>query len=155
MVTTTTLVRPEIPMTPDARSTPTDSALLRERYGAPRRWSRPVAIVLVSLLALAGLAWVLWAAAARSSPAVSAQLRSYEVESEHLTSVVVIVARRDGDPVRCEVYAQAADHSVVGEQTFDVSAGEPGTLTVQHDIPTEREAVAGVLRTCAVAGSVP
>jgi hypothetical protein len=146
MVTTTTYVRPQIPMTPH-------SNLLRERYGVPRRWSRAVTIALVSLLAVAGLAWVLWAAAAQSAPPVSAQLQGYEVESEHRTSVVVTVARRHGDPVRCEVYAQAADYSVVGEQTFEIPAGDPGTVTVEHDIPTEREAVQGLLRSCTVSGS--
>ena len=134
---------------------PGDSALLEERYGAPRRWSRPVAIALVSVLAVVGLAWVLWAAAVQSSPPVSAQLRGYEVESEHRISVFVTVTRRHGDPVRCEVYAQAADQSIVGEQTFDLPAGDPGTVTVERAIPTEREAVAGVLRSCAVAGSAP
>jgi hypothetical protein len=153
MVTTTTEVRPEIPMTPSRPTTPAQSALFRERYGAPRPWSRPVTIGLVLLLAVAGLAWLLWAAAAQSSSPVSAQLQGYEVESEHLVSVTVTVARRHGDPVRCEVYAQAADRSIVGEQTFEIPAGNPGIVTVEHDIPTEREAVEGVLRGCTVSGA--
>jgi hypothetical protein len=114
-----------------------------------------VAITLVSLLAAAGVAWVLWAAAAQSSPPVSPQLQGYDVESEHRISVVVTVARREGDAVQCEVYALAADHSVVGEQSFQIPAGDPGTVTVEHDIPTEREAVQGVLRSCTVSGSAP
>jgi len=130
-----------------------DSALLRERYGAPARWSRPLGVAVVSALALAGLAWLLWAAAAGSSPAVSAQLQTFEVTSEHQTSVTLTVVRRDGDPVRCEVYALAADYSVVGERAFVIPAGEAGAVTVEEHITTEREAVNARLRSCEVAAS--
>ncbi|MDQ3166602.1 MAG: DUF4307 domain-containing protein [Actinomycetota bacterium] len=107
----------------------------------------------VALVAVAGLGWLLWTATALSSPPVSAQLRGFAIESEHLTSVTITVLRRQGDAVRCHVYAQAIDHATVGERSFDIPAGEAGTITVEQDIVTERAAVSGVLRSCEVAGS--
>ena len=132
---------------------PDEAALLRERYGTRPRWSRPVGVALVSVVALVGLAWLIWAALAGSSPAVSAQVRGFEVTSEHRISVTLTVVRRDGDPVRCEVYAQASDYSVVGERTFQIPAGEAGSVTVDETITTERQAVNARLRGCEVVPS--
>lgn len=136
-----------------SRSRPTQEAspLRAERYGAPPRWSRPVTVAAVALLAAAALAWLLWAAVAQSSPAVSARLESFEAQPEHRMTVTVAVLRRQGDPVRCEVYAEAADHVVVGELGFDVPGGAAGTVTVTRHIETERAATTAVLRTCEVA----
>ena len=61
--------------------------------------------------------------------------------------------RRNYDPKLCEVYAQAPDHSVVGERTVEVPAGETGVVTVEAQITTERQAVTALLRSCEVAGS--
>ena len=130
-----------------------EATLLRERYGAPPRWSRPVAIALVSVVALVGLAWLLWAALAGSSPLVSAQVQRFEVASEHRISVTLTVERREPEAVRCEVYAQASDHSVVGERTFEIPAGGASRVTVEKTITTEREAVNALLRGCEVAPS--
>ncbi len=127
--------------------------LLAERYGAPPRWSRPVLLTAVALLAAVALAWLLWAAATQSSPAVSAQLESFQVRSEHRMTVTVVVLRRQGDPVRCEVYAEAADLVVVGELGFDVPGGAAGTVTVTRHIETERAATTAVLRACEVSAT--
>ncbi|HYJ70449.1 MAG TPA: DUF4307 domain-containing protein [Nocardioidaceae bacterium] len=125
--------------------------MLEERYGAPRRWSRLVIVVVVALLVTAGVAWVIWAGLEQSNPAVSAQVRTFEVRNAHQTDVTLVVDRRDGDAVQCSVYAQSDDHSVVGERTIDVPAGDPGTTTVNLTIETDRRAVNGVLDSCEVA----
>jgi len=103
----------------------------------------------VAVVGVAALAWVIWAAA--SSPtAVVGQLQGWQIESGSRVKVTVTVTRRNGDAVRCQVYAQAADRTTVGESTFNLSAGEPGTVTVDHRITTERPAISGALRTCEV-----
>jgi hypothetical protein len=125
--------------------------LLEERYGTPRRWSRLVIVVVAALLATAGVAWVIWAGLEQSNPAVSAQVRTFEVQNAHRTNVTLVIDRSDGDAVRCSVYAQSQDHAVVGERTIEVPAGDPGTTTVPVAITTERRAVNGVLDSCEVA----
>jgi hypothetical protein len=125
--------------------------MLEERYGAPRRWSRLIIVVIVALLVTAGVAWVIWAGLDQSNPAVSAQVRTFEVQNAHQTDVTLVIDRSDGDAVRCSVYAQSEDHAVVGERTIEVPAGDPGTTTVPVTIETERRAVNGVLDSCEVA----
>jgi hypothetical protein len=125
--------------------------LLEERYGAPRRWSRLVIVVVVALLATAGVTWVIWAGLEQSNPAVSAQVRTFEVQNAHTTDLTLVIDRSEGDAVQCSVYAQSEDHTVVGERTIDVPAGDPGTTTVPVTIKTESRAVNGVLDSCEVA----
>ena len=42
--------------------------------------------------------------------------------------------------------AQAADHSVVGERTVELPAGDAAPTRPEIDVETEREAVTGVLK---------
>jgi Domain of unknown function (DUF4307) len=124
--------------------------VLEERYGTPPRWSRLIAVVVVALLATAGVAWVIWAGLAASNPPVSAQMQTYEVRNQHATDVTLVIDRSDGDAVQCGVYAQSEDGTIVGESTIDVPAGDPGTTSVDASITTERSAVSAALRTCEV-----
>lgn len=128
----------------------TSTSLLEERYGRSRRVSRPVRIALVAVLAAVGTGWVLWAAAHFSYPPVSAQVRAFTVESDHAVTVTLSVARRGSPPVRCDVYAEAADSTVVGERTVEIPAGGDETVTLTRRITTERAAVSARLRGCAV-----
>lgn len=127
--------------------------VLEERYGKPPRWSRLIAVVVVALLATAGVAWVIWAGLAHSSPPVSAQMRSYEVRNAHETDITLMVDRRDGDAVECVVYAQSENRSIVGESTIVIPAGDPGTTTAEATVTTERRAVSGALQSCEVTDS--
>jgi hypothetical protein len=127
--------------------------MLEERYGKPPAWSRLIAVVIAALLVTAGVAWVIWAGLAHSSPPVSAQLRTYEVRNAHATDVTLVIERSDGDAVVCRVYAQSENRTIVGERTIDVPAGDPGTTTVEATIETERRAVSGALESCEVTGS--
>jgi hypothetical protein len=124
--------------------------MLEERYGMRPQWSRLIAVVVVALLATAGVAWVIWAGLAHSNPPVSAQLQAYEVRNPHAVDVTLVIDRRDGDAVQCVVYAQSENHAIVGERTINVSAGDAGTTTVDATITTERRAVTGVLDSCEV-----
>lgn len=121
---------------------------LNSRYGSRQRprWFWPaIAAVGISL----GVAFAAWVGFQKDP--VSAQLWGYEVISDSQVTVSLDVVRPDPLAVECTVYAQAADHSIVGEKTVDLPASEEEELRVTIDIETERRAVNGVLRTCVAA----
>lgn len=115
------------------------------RYGrrTPRRWLLPAAAAL-GICAL--VSWAAWAAF-QPRP-VGAVLWGYDVVDEHHVRVTVDVHRPRPLAVRCTVYAQAADHAVVGERTVVVPADEREDTRVRVLVTTERRAVNGVLRGC-------
>lgn len=119
---------------------------LDARYGrrrGARRWVWPiVAVVGIS----AGVAFAAWVAF-QPRP-VNAVLWGYEVLSDHRVRVTLDVHRPEPRPVECTVFAQAQDHSVVGERTVVVPAGTTKNMRVKAVITTERRAVNGVLRGC-------
>jgi hypothetical protein len=133
-------------------SSPTPD-LLAERYG--RRGTSPVrravALAVAATLAVAAIGWAVWVGV-DSSPDVTGQLRGYSVTSDTTTEVTVLIDRRNGSAVECDVYAQAADHSRVGERLVTVPAGDAGTVTVTVTITTQRRAVNGVVGDCATVG---
>jgi hypothetical protein len=120
---------------------------LDERYGrrTRRRWLWPAVTAVGVLL---GVAWAAWVAL--DTDPVSGEVHGYTVESD--TRIVATIDVRRPDPVaaRCTVYAQALDHSVVGERTVDVPPGTRQRTRVEVPITTERTAVTAVLRTCQV-----
>ena len=129
---------------------PTTDDLLAQRYGRTGRTDRrPWVLAAVLLLAAVGLAWVGWTGWSNANREATGQLRGYVVSSDTTTEVTVVVDRRTGTAVECDVFAQAADHSRVGELVFRVPAGEPGALVVTETITTQRRAVNGVLGACA------
>jgi hypothetical protein len=130
----------------------TPAEVLAERYGrAPAPERRRLLVVLGALLAVAGIGWVVWSGWSHSYQEVDGELRGYSVVSDTETEVSVLVDRRTGTAVECEVYAQADDHSRVGELVLEVPAGDPGQLVVTESITTQRRAVNGVLGTCRAA----
>ena len=120
-----------------------------ERYGRPRQGGRTAVVAVSALLALAGLTWLGWAATS-STPGVDAAVSAYEVVSDARTEVTLQVRRRETGAVRCEVYAQAEDTTIVGERTVTLAASGPGTVTTTVRIATERRATTAVVRTCAL-----
>jgi hypothetical protein len=130
---------------------PTSSTddLLAQRYGRPggtRR--RPLAVALVTVLAIASVVWVGWSAWSHSNHDATGHLLSYTVTSDTTTEVSVQIDRRTGAAVECDVYAQAADHSRVGERLLLIPEGEPGQLQLTETITTQRRAVNGVFGSC-------
>lgn len=127
--------------------------LLAERYGraGTSRARRLLTLAATGALAVAGVGWVVWAGI-DSTQEVTGQLRSYSVTSDTSTEVTVLVDRQSGEAVECEVYAQASDHSRVGERMLRIPAGEAGTAVVTVTITTQRRAVNGVLGACATVG---
>jgi hypothetical protein len=118
---------------------------LSDRYGArglPRWWWPVVAAVGVTIGVLAA-AWV----AFQPRP-VTAQVYGYDVVDDHHVAITLMVHRPEPVSVRCTVYAQADDHSNVGEKTVTVPAGDRENTRVTIALDTERRAVTGVLRRC-------
>lgn len=118
---------------------------LNTRYGSRQRprWFWPAVAAVGITLGVAFAAWVGF----QKDP-VTGRLWGYEVMSDTQTSVKLDVIRPDPLAVTCTVYAQAEDHSIVGEKTVDVPASDREKVRVLIDIETERRAVTGVLRTC-------
>lgn len=119
-----------------------------ERYGAPRPWMRPLVVTVTVVLAVLGGAWVVWAGLEHASPAVSAQLRTFEVLDERTVTATIVVEREPGVSVVCLLEAQAADHFVVGERRLVIPAGRRDTVSRIVRITTERQATNAVLDSC-------
>jgi len=118
---------------------------LSSRYGSRQRprWFWPAIAAVGITLGVAFAAWVGF----QKDP-VTGRLWGYDVISDTRVTVTLDVVRPDPLDVTCTVYAQADDHSIVGEKTVDVPASEREKVRVDIDIETERRAVTGVLRTC-------
>ena len=118
---------------------------LSDRYGTGGRprWLWP-AIAAVGVLI--GIAWAAWVGF-QPKP-VSAQLYGYDIVDDHRVNITLDVHRPDPLAVTCTVYAQAEDHSIVGEKTVRVPADDRENARVRISLETERRAVTGVLRTC-------
>ncbi len=119
---------------------------LQQRYGrtARPRWFWPTIAAIGVTLGVAFAAWVGF----QEDP-VSARVYSYDIASDNQVTVSLDVVRPDPLDVRCTVFAQALDHSIVGEKTVDVAGSANEVERIEIDIQTERRAVTGTLRTCA------
>ena len=114
---------------------------LATRYGTERPARRRLLVAVVAVVAVAFLGWLAWAAIFHSRPLASSELVGFEVVDDHTTTATVTVDRRTtGVVASCLVQAQASDHSVVGELSFDVGPDQPETATLTRTVRTEREA---------------
>jgi hypothetical protein len=121
---------------------------MQERYGVRSAASRRVTATVVGVVAALALGWLGWAAWSQATPDVDAALRSFDVVSDHEVEMVVDVHRESGDVVRCDVSAQADDHSVVGEDDIVVPAGDQGDLRVSVTLRTSRRATSATVHDC-------
>ncbi len=125
---------------------------LAERYGRGRtsraRWV-VVGSGIVGVLALGWLLWVIWF---ESTPAAQSQLQGYDVVSGDLATAQVTVTLADpGVEASCLVRASAADSSVVGERSFQVT-GVEGPQRLEVEVRTEREATSVEMVGCTAPG---
>jgi len=118
---------------------------LSDRYGTRGRprWLWPVVAAVGVAIGVLLAAWV----AFQPRP-VTAELYGYEVVDDRQVEITLNVHRPEPLAVRCTVYAQAEDHSIVGEKTVTVPADDREDVRVSISLETERRAVTGVLRTC-------
>ena len=100
------------------------------------------------LLAVVGLSWLAWTAWFHSTPAVTSEIVTYDVTSDHEVRARVNVRLGDDDvEASCRVRAYAEDHSTVGEVAFTPVDG-----TNEVVIRTERRATAVEKLGCTAAG---
>lgn len=121
---------------------------LTDRYGARSPAGRIGWLLGVTALAVAFLAWVVWAALDSAPPGYGAKLHSYEVISEHEVQVTLDARRAANRPLACTVTAQAEDHSVVGETEVEIPPGAAGDITVTASVKTDREATTALVSGC-------
>ena len=112
---------------------------LAERYGTVRRRNRvPLLVAAVLVAAFGGwLAWTIWS---YSQPQVQSELMGWQVEDDHEVTARVDVQLADDVIASCLVRAFAEDHTVVGEESFEVTASGAGAVEVS--VRTERLATA-------------
>ena len=91
---------------------------LADRYGTASRWRRPATIALAVAVAVIGLGWLSWTVWFHSTPAVTSDLVSFDVTSDHETAARLDVALGDGVDATCRLRAFAEDHTPVGELVF-------------------------------------
>jgi hypothetical protein len=108
---------------------------LADRYGAPSRWRRPVTIGVAVALAVVSLGWLGWTVWFHSTPAVTSDLVSFDVTSDHETLARLDVELGNGVDASCRLRAFAEDHTTVGELAFTPVDG-----TNEVVIRTERRA---------------
>ncbi|MRJ76558.1 DUF4307 domain-containing protein [Aeromicrobium sp. SMF47] len=120
---------------------------LSSRYATTKRprWFWPAVAAVGITIGVAFAAWVGF----QKDP-VTARLWAYDVVNDSSVVVTLDVVRPDPVAVQCTVYAQAEDHSIVGEKTIDLPASDKEEMRVTAEIETERPAVNGVLRTCVI-----
>lgn len=121
---------------------------LGARYGTSNRprWFWPLIAAVGITIGIAFAAWVGF----QDKP-ITARVWGYDVVDDHKVTVKLDVVRPNPLDIECTVYAQAADHSIVGEKTVELPAIDEEETRVEVDIETERRAVTGVLRTCVAA----
>jgi hypothetical protein len=135
------------PIVPDADETAKIAPVtgLDDRYSRrPRpRWLWPlVAVIGVAI----GVAWAAWVAF-QPRP-VTAVLHSYDVTSDTSITLTLQIHRSERIAVTCDVYAQAQDHSIVGERTVRFAATARETVRETVTLTTVQRAVTGVLKLC-------
>ena len=125
---------------------------LDTRYGRSSAHGRRLAgwVPAAVVFAVVGLAWLGWAAWNASRTPVTATITAYDAVSAGQIDVRLEVTRRTDEAVRCELYAQAYDHGIVGETSVELPAGDTGTEVVTPSIKTERLAFTAALRGCDV-----
>ncbi|GAA1738716.1 DUF4307 domain-containing protein [Aeromicrobium alkaliterrae] len=121
---------------------------LADRYGTRTR--PPWLWWVVAGIGIAlGVAWAGWIAL-QPRP-VTTEVFSYDVVSDSQIDLVLEVIREEPVAVTCSVYAQAQDHSIVGEKTITIPAPQKDRELHDVSLTTTERAVTGVVRSCEVA----
>ena len=135
-------------------TTPSTSAevadRLRRRYPVARL-RRPLVVSVVAVGVAGALAWLIWAAYAFSTPAVSAQVAGYTVTSNTTIDVTLTIDRRDpSHPATCRVLAQSSDFQPVAEQQVAIPASSVRLVDTHITLTTLRRATTAVVKGCSL-----
>lgn len=131
---------------PDHRSISADR--LNRRY-PPRRRSRWLLVLVLTILIAGGLSWLGWTAWHHSHPQVSGRISLWKVQSDRKADFTLTVDRRNSDmPAKCRVIAQATSYEHVGELTVAVPATKHRIVDVKKTIRTLHRATSVSLDKC-------
>lgn len=109
-------------------------------------------IVVVAVIAVVGLGWLIWAAAAHANPAVSGAVNVWHVASDTEATFTLTVERPDPSvTASCRVIAQASNFETVGEKTITVPGGSDKLVDVRDSLRTIRRATSVSLDSCTTA----
>lgn len=124
------------------------AARLARRYPPPRV-PRAVMVGLVAAGTAVGLGWLVWAALAHSTPAVTAQVSGFEIVSDTTVRVTMTVQRPDPSiPALCRVIAQSQDFQPVAEQEVRVPASALELADLKLELTTLRRATSASVTSC-------
>ncbi|MBA3782572.1 DUF4307 domain-containing protein [Nocardioides sp. InS609-2] len=113
----------------------TSETELADRYGAPTAGRRRLVVIAVVCVAAVCLGWLGWTAWFHVTPDVRSELVGFSVVSTHETTAEIDVSVDDAVDASCTVRAYSADHTTVGELTFEPVNGRNSVA-----VRTEREA---------------
>lgn len=123
---------------------------LARRYPPPRL-PRPVLVGLVAAGTALGLGWLVWAALAHATPAVSAQVSAFTVVSDTTIAVTMTVQRADPSvPATCRVIAQSPDFQPVAEEEVPIPASTVALADIDLTLTTLRRATSASVSGCQV-----
>lgn len=123
------------------------AARLARRYPPPprRRWWIPLAVV----LAVAGLAWLVWAGGHGATGVVTARVDAFTVRSDTQIDVTLTIDRPDpGKGAECVVFAQAVSYDRVGELTVSVPPGGSELTQLKVGLKTYQRATTADIDSC-------
>ncbi|MEG9225126.1 DUF4307 domain-containing protein [Aeromicrobium sp. Sec7.5] len=121
---------------------------LADRYGT-RTSPRWLWWVVAGAGIAVGIAWAAWIAL-QPRP-ISTEVYSFEAVSDTQIDVQLEVIRPEPTAVTCSVYAQALDHSIVGEKTVTIPPSDREIVREGLTLTTTDRAVTAVVRSCEVA----
>ncbi|WP_157720294.1 DUF4307 domain-containing protein [Friedmanniella luteola] len=127
----------------------TDAADRLARRYPPPRVPRAVVVALVAAGTALGLGWLVWAALAHATPAVTAQVSAFEIVSDTAIKVTMTVQRADpSQAASCRVIAQSTDFQPVAEQEIAVPASTVPLADLHVELTTLRRATSASVSGC-------
>ncbi len=122
---------------------------LADRYGT--RTSPPWLWWAVAAVGMGlGVAWAAWIAL--QPQAANTDVYAYDVVSDSEIVLTLEIVRDEPAALTCSVYAQAEDHSIVGEKTVDIPSSDQRIVRPEVSLTTTERAVTGVIRSCEKTG---
>lgn len=139
-------------MEPAPRQRVDDEESLEERYGpgldARQRRRRTVAIAVV--VAVLGLATVVWLAVGAFSVPVRTMDRGFDIVDETAIDVTFVVVKDAGATVTCRVHALNPSFAEVGVKDVLVGPAEDAAVQVTTRVATSELATTGLVQWCEV-----
>ena len=124
------------------------AARLARRYPPPLV-PRAVMVGLVAAGTAVGLGWLIWAALAHATPAVSAQVSAFEIVSDTTIRVTMTVQRPNPSvAATCRVIAQSQDFQPVAEEDVEVPASTFKLADLNLELTTLRRATSASVTGC-------